>query len=71
MLDIDGNLYSLDKQQLAEQGEYKFTKIDGLAKIIDVQQITNDDLTENIAGINAIAIDQESNELLLTDYLLK
>lgn len=71
LLDVNGNLYSLDKQQLAKAGEYKFVKIDGLAKIIDVRQITNDDLTENTTGINVIAIDQESNELLLTDYLLK
>ena len=71
LLDVNGNLYNLDKQQLTKNGEYKFIKIEGLGKIIDVKQITNDDLTENTTGINVIAIDQESNELLLTDYLIK
>ena len=50
---------------------YTFDKIEGVGKIIDVKQITNDELTENTNGINAIAIDEESNELLLTNYLLK
>ena len=49
---------------------YTFAKIEGLAKIIDVKQIANDELTENNTGINVIAIDGESNELLLTNYLL-
>ena len=71
LLDVDGHLYSLDKQQLAKTGKYEFIKIDGLSKIVDVRQITNDDLTENTLGMNAIAIDEESNELLLTNYLLK
>lgn len=71
LLDSNGNLYKLVKQELATNGKYKFVKIEGLAKIIDVRQITNDGLTDNTTGINAIAIDEESNELLLTDYLIK
>ena len=71
LLDSDGNLYKLVESTLIENGQYTFVKIEGLAKIIDVRQITNDGLVENTEGINAIAIDEESNELLLTDYLLK
>lgn len=71
LLDSDGNLYKLAAKELATKGKYAFVKIEGLAKIIDVRQITNDGLTENSNGINAIAIDEESNELLLTDYLIK
>lgn len=71
LLDSDGNLYELVEKELTANGKYAFVKIEGLAKIIDVRQITNDGLTENTTGINAIAIDEESNELLLTDYLIK
>lgn len=70
LLDVEGNLYKQEKQELVSKGNFTFVKIEGLAKIIDVKQITNDELTENKTGINAIAIDRESNELLLTDYLL-
>ena len=71
LLDSEGNLYELVEQELINSGKYAFVKIEGLAKIIDVRQITNDNLTDNIEGVNAIAIDEESNELLLTEYLLK
>lgn len=70
LLDVDGNLYKLEHQELTSNGKYIFTKIEGLAKIIDIRQITNESLTENTNGINAIAIDEESNELLLTNYLM-
>lgn len=71
LLDSEGNLYELVEQEIVNSGKYAFVKIEGLAKIIDVRQITNDNLTDNIEGVNAIAIDEESNELLLTEYLLK
>ncbi|MBQ8043600.1 MAG: hypothetical protein IJ272_05565 [Clostridia bacterium] len=71
LLDADGNLYKLANQELMSNGKYTFVKIEGLAKIIDVRQITNEGLVDNTSGINAIAIDEESNELLLTDYLIK
>jgi len=71
LLDVDGNLYALEKQELMTKGKYSFNKIEGLAKIIDVRQINNEGLTENVEGMNAIAIDEESNELLITDYLIK
>lgn len=70
LLDVEGNLYKLQQKALVSNGKYAFTKIEGLAKIIDVRQITNDNLTENTNGINAIAIDEESNELLLTNYII-
>lgn len=70
LLDANGNLYKQEKQAIITNGKYTFAKIEGLAKIIDVKQITNDELTENNTGINVIAIDGESNELLLTNYLL-
>ena len=69
LLDSEGNLYNLAESELITNGKYVFNKIEGLAKIIDVRQITNDGILENVSGINAIAIDEESNELLLTDYL--
>lgn len=71
LLDLYGNLYSLDKKQLAQKAKYEFKKIDGLGKIIDVKQITNDDVIDNKDGINVVAIDGESNEILLTEYLVK
>lgn len=71
LLDSDGNLYEMVEKELTANGKYAFVKIEGLAKIVDVRQITNDVLTENETGINAIAIDEESNELLLTEYLIK
>lgn len=70
LLDANGNLYKQEKQALMSSDNYTFDKIEGLAEIIDVRQITNDELTENKTGINSIAIDSESNELLLTNYLL-
>ncbi len=70
LLDVDGTLYKQEKEAIITSGNFAFAKIEGLAKIIDVRQITNDELTENNTGINAIAIDGESNELLLTNYLL-
>lgn len=71
LLDIDGNLYKQEKQKILVNGDYLFKKIEGLTGIIDVMQITNDELTDNTNFINAIAVDKESNELLLTNYLLK
>lgn len=71
LLDAEGNLYELVEKELTTSGKFAFVKIEGLAKIIDVRQITNEGLVENTTGINAIAIDEESNELLLTDYLIK
>jgi len=71
LLDSEGNLYELVEKELLNNGKYAFVKIEGMAKVIDVKQITNDGLTENTTGFNAIAIDEESNELLLTDYLIK
>ena len=71
LLDGDGNVYKLNEKELAINSKYAFEKIQGLAKIIDIKQITNDGLTENNNGINAIAIDEDSNELIITDYLLK
>ena len=71
MLDAEGNLYELVEKELKENGKYAFVKIEGLAKIIDVRQITNEGVTDNSTGINAIAIDEQSNELLITEYLIK
>lgn len=70
-IDNSGNLYKLVDKVLINEGKYAFEKIEGVAKIVDIKQITNNYLTENINGINAIAIDYESNEILITDYLLK
>lgn len=70
LLDIDGNLYKTEKEQIVTYGNHKFSKIEGLAKIVDVVQITNEELAQNTNGINAIAIDSQNNELLLTNYLL-
>lgn len=70
-LDSDGSLYELIEKELITNSKYVFSKLEGLANIIDVRQITNDNLTENLSGLNAIAVDQDSNELLLTDYLIK
>lgn len=71
LLDADGNLYKLDMQELMASAKYVFNKIEGLAYIVDVRQITNEGLVNNIEGVNAIAIDKNSNEILLTDYLIK
>ena len=71
LLDFEGNLYKLPTKELLENGKITLEKVEGLAKIIDVRQITNDELNENTEGINVIAIDENSNELLLTEYLLK
>lgn len=71
LLDSVGNLYDFAEQELLTNGKYFFTQIQGVAKIIDVREITNDALTENTTGINVIAIDEESNEILLTNYLIK
>lgn len=71
LLDAEGNLYELVEKELITNGKYAFVKIEGLAKIIDVKQITNEGVTDNLEGVNAIAIDEESNELLLTEYLIK
>lgn len=70
-IDNSGNLYKLVEKVLINEGKYAFEKIEGIAKVVDIKQITNNYLTENINGINAIAIDYESNEILITDYLLK
>lgn len=70
VLDSNGALYNLSEEELTSNGQYIFKKIEGIANIIDVRQITNENLVENINGVNAIAIDNESNELLITDYLL-
>ena len=71
LLDSEGNLYDFAQQELLTNSKYTFTQIQGVAKIIDVREITNDGLTENTTGINVIAIDEESNEILLTNYLIK
>lgn len=71
LLDGDGNIYDFVEQELLTKGKYSFVKVEGIAKVIDIRQITNDGLTENTTGINVIAIDEESNEILLTNYLLK
>ena len=71
LLDSEGNLYDFSQQELLTNGKYTFTQIQGVGKIIDVREITNDGLAENTTGINVIAIDEESNEILLTDYLIK
>ena len=70
LLDVEGNLYKQEKQAIVTSGNFTFVKIEGLAKIIDVRQITNDELTENNTGINVIAVDEQSNELLITNYFL-
>lgn len=71
LLDKDGNMYKLVESVLVSEGKYAFVKIEGIAKIVDIKQITNNYLVENTNGINLIAIDYEGNELLITDYLLK
>lgn len=71
LLDSTGNVYKLSNTQLSRNGKIVFVKIQGLAKIVDIKQITNDGVIENMSGINAIAIDNEQNELLLTNYLLE
>lgn len=71
LLDGDGNLYELLANEIAQNGKYKAKKIEGIAKIIDIRQITNEGLTDNVQGINVVAIDENSNELLLTQYLIK
>ena len=71
LLDVDGNLYELLANEIAQNGKYKAKKIEGIAKIIDIRQITNEGLTDNVQGINVVAIDENSNELLLTQYLIK
>ena len=68
-IDIYGNLYKLDLDFLETDGIYRFIKIEGIAKIVDIKNITNDKLVENTDSVNAIAIDYEGNELLITDYL--
>lgn len=70
MLDNDGNVYRLVKEELLSNGKYVFLKIEGLSNIVDIKQITNMNLTQNLEGINAIAIDNKNNEILLTNYLL-
>ena len=57
--------------ELTKKGKIVFTKVQGLAKIADIKQITNDGVIENMFGVNAIAIDKDQNELLLTNYLLE
>lgn len=67
LLDSNGYIYIMSEQELLTNSKYVFTKVDGLAKIIDVKQII---IEENTEGINAIAIDESSNELLLSEYIL-
>lgn len=71
LLDKAGNLYKLDNEKLKNQGMYDFIQIRGLGKIVDIKQITSDNVVDNPKGINVIAIDNEKNELLLTDYLVE
>lgn len=71
LLDNTGNVYKLVNKELAKNGKIAFVKVQGLAKIVDIKQITNEGLVENTTGVNAIAIDNEQNELILTNYLLK
>ncbi len=70
-LDKEGNMYKLVENVLLQEGKFAFVKIEGIAKVVDIKQITNNYLTENTTGVNSIAIDYEGNELLITDYLLK
>ena len=70
LLDSDGNLYKLLNDEVGLNGKYVFEKIEGIANILAVRQITSANLTENINGANVIAIDKDSNELLITDYLI-
>ena len=70
LLDVDGNLYKLEEKELLKNGKQEFDKIEGIAKIVDIKQITNEGLVENTKGVNVVAIDEESNELLLTNYLI-
>ena len=70
-LDKDGNVYKLDNKNIVQSGKYVIEKIEGIAKIVDIKQITNTDLVENENGVNVIAIDYEGNELLLTSYLIE
>lgn len=71
LLDKEGNMYKLVENVLLQEGKFAFVKIEGIAKVVDIKQITNNYLTENTTGVNSIAIDYEGNELLITDYLLK
>lgn len=71
LLDSDGNLYKFAEQELIENSIYSFAKVEGISKIIDVRQIINNELNENNNRIDAIAIDEESNEILLSNFLEK
>ena len=65
LLDIDGNVYELIINNLNEKTEYEFSKVEGIENIIDIKQI----ILENTSNIDAIAIDNVSNEILLNEYL--
>lgn len=71
LLDKDGNVYKLVNKELKQNGKYAFVKIEGLANIVDIKEISNDNTSPELTGINSIAIDNESNEIIITDYLLK
>ena len=70
LVDKDGNLYKLVNKELVENGKYAFVKIQGIANIMDIKEISNENTSPLLEGVNAIAIDFEGNEILLTDYLI-
>ena len=70
LVDKDGNLYKLVNEELIKDGRYAFGKIEGIAGIMDIKEISNENTSPLLEGINVIAIDSEGNEILLTDYLV-
>ena len=70
LVDKDGNLYKLVNEELIKDGRYAFVKIEGIAGIMDIKEISNENTSPLLEGINVIAIDSEGNEILLTDYLV-
>ena len=71
LLDKDGNIYKLNNKEFITTAKFVFTKIEGVAKIRDIVQITGKNVVDNKEGFNVIAIDNENNEILITDYLVK
>lgn len=71
LLDKDGNIYKLNNKEFVTSAKFVFAKIEGVAKIRDIVQITGKNVVDNKEGFNVIAIDNENNEILITDYLIK
>lgn len=63
---VDGNVYQLNKQILYDESVYKFTKIDSLKDIVSIHQIKK---VKDIEITDAIAIDKNQNEILITEYI--